>query len=154
MRKWLVLHTKSSRERQVVETLGARGIETYWPIFYRRSKSGNRPYPKSFFPGYVFARVDPLSPEFTSVPWTPGLRNIVEFGGKVVWVPDELLAQLGEAVEKRDEVKRPPDAFPSTPAAPTNDSPPADWLSSLSDPDLSDSDRLSIFVNEFSQFVG
>ena len=79
---------------------------------------------------------------------------IVEFEGKVVWVPDELLAQLGEAAEKRDEVKRPPDAFPATPTAPTSDSPAADWLSTLSDPDLSESDRLSIFVNAFSQFVG
>ena len=33
MRKWLVLHTKSSRERQVMEALEARGIETYWPVF-------------------------------------------------------------------------------------------------------------------------
>ena len=64
------------------------------------------------------------------------------------------LVLLGEAAEKRDEVKRPPDAVPATPTAPTSDSPAADWLSTLSDPDLSESDRLSIFVNAFSQFVG
>jgi len=40
--------------------------------------------------------VDPNSAAFLSLAWTPGLRSVVRFGGKVAWVPDQVVAHIKE----------------------------------------------------------
>lgn len=96
MRHWLALYTKPRMERQVSEILTGQGVETYLPLVYKYSKHRRRKEPSPFFPCYLFARADPTSPDYPSLRWTPGLRNIVRFGGRAARVPDEVIVQIKE----------------------------------------------------------
>ena len=102
MLKWVALHTKSKRERQVEDALRAKGVETFLPVFHKYTKHRRRMEARPFFPGYMFARVDPSSPELQSLNWTPGLRNVAEFEGEIAWVPDEVVLRIDEFVKEWD----------------------------------------------------
>ena len=93
---WLTLYTKPNMERYVDQVLHSRDIVTYLPLVCEFSKHRQREEPVPFFPCYLFACVDPLSPSFRLLEWAPGLRRIVGFDGQVVCAPDELIAQVRE----------------------------------------------------------
>ena len=103
MQHWLALYTKPRMERQVSEILTGRGVETYLPLIYKYSKHRRRKEPSPFFTCYLFARVDPNSPDFLSLRWTPGLRSIVRFGGKVARVPDEVITRIKERLAQLEQ---------------------------------------------------
>ena len=103
MQHWLTLYTKPRMERQVSEILTGKGLETYLPLIYKYSKHRRRKEPSPFFPCYLFARVDPISPEYLSLQWTPGLRSIVRFGGKVARVPDEVITRIKERLAQLEK---------------------------------------------------
>jgi transcription antitermination factor NusG len=106
MLRWLTLYTKPRLERQVSEVLTARGVETLLPIVHEYSEHRRRPEPSPFFPCYLFGRVEPTSPAYLFLNWTPGLRGIVSFDGKVAWVPDKVISQIAVRVAQWErEVK-------------------------------------------------
>ncbi|MFB0534660.1 MAG: transcription termination/antitermination protein NusG [Anaerolineae bacterium] len=107
MQHWCALYTKPRMERQVSSVLTGRGVETYLPLIYKYSKHRRRQEPSPFFPCYLFARVDPTSADFLSLRWTPGLRSIVRFGGKVARVPDEVVTRIKERLAQLEQVGYP-----------------------------------------------
>ena len=107
MQHWLALYTKPRMERHVDEILTGKGMETYLPLTYKYSKHRRRKEPSPFFPCYLFARVDPTSPDFLSLRWTPGLRSIVRFGGKVAQVPDEIVTRVKERLAQLEQAGYP-----------------------------------------------
>lgn len=100
---WCTLYTKPRMERRVSEVLTGRGMETYLPLIRKYSKHRRRKEPSPFFPCYLFARVDPTSSDFLSLRWTPGLRSIVRFGGKVAQVPDEVIMRIQERLAQLEQ---------------------------------------------------
>jgi transcription elongation factor/antiterminator RfaH len=107
MQHWLALYTKPRMERQVSEILTGKGMETYLPLIHKYSKHRRRKEPSPFFPCYLFARVDPTSPDYLSLRWTPGLRSIVRFGGKVAQVPDEVITRIKERLARLEQTGYP-----------------------------------------------
>jgi len=107
MQHWLALYTKPRMERQVSNVLTGLGVETYLPLIYKYSKHRRRQEPSPFFPCYLFARVDPTSADFLPLRWTPGLRSIVRFGGKVARVPDEVVTRIKERLPQLEQVGYP-----------------------------------------------
>jgi len=103
MQHWYALYTKPRMERQVSEVLTGRGMETYLPLIYKYSKHRRRKEPSPFFPCYLFARVDPTSPDFLVLRWTPGLRSVVKFGGKAARVPDEVVTRIKERLAQLEQ---------------------------------------------------
>ncbi len=103
MQRWCALYTKPRMERRVSEVLTGQGVETYLPLISKYNKHRRRREPSPFFPCYLFARVDPTSADFLALPWTPGLRHIVRFGGKVAWVPDEVIARIKERLAQLEQ---------------------------------------------------
>lgn len=103
MQHWLALYTKPRMERQVNQVLTGQGVETYLPLIYKYSKHRRRKEPAPFFPCYLFARVDPSSAAFLSLAWTPGLRSVVRFDGKVAWVPDQVVAHIKERLVQLEQ---------------------------------------------------
>jgi len=91
---WLTLCTKQNMERHVEEFLSSQGVEAYLPqaeqYIVRRRRKERVP----FFPGYLFAWVEPTSPKYMALTWTPGLKGIVRFDGRVAYVPDEIVAEI------------------------------------------------------------
>ena len=96
MQRWLTLHTKPHKEMQVSELLTAKGVEVYLPTVHKYVVRRRRKETTPFFPCYLFARIDPNSHQYLSLPWTPGLRSIVKFGGEVAWAPDEIITRIRE----------------------------------------------------------
>ena len=96
MQRWLTLYAKPHKEMQVSELLTAKGVEVYLPTVHKYVLRRRRKEATPFFPCYLFARIDSNSHQYLSLPWTPGLRSIVKFGGKVVWVPDEIITRIRE----------------------------------------------------------
>ncbi|MFB0537885.1 MAG: transcription termination/antitermination protein NusG [Anaerolineae bacterium] len=103
MQHWLALYTKPRMERQVSNALTGRGVETYLPLVYKYSKHRRRKEPSPFFPCYLFARVDPTSADYLSLRWTPGLRSIVRFGGRVAQVPDEAVTRIKQRLAQLEQ---------------------------------------------------
>jgi transcriptional antiterminator RfaH len=94
MKSWYALFTKPKREQQVSEILSEKDIETYLPIIRvrRRRRTSERP----FFPRYLFIRVDFNNVGLSEIQWTPGLTDIVSFGGGPTVVPEEIIDRLKE----------------------------------------------------------
>ncbi|MFQ5859547.1 MAG: transcription termination/antitermination protein NusG [Anaerolineae bacterium] len=92
MEAWYALFTKPRCEQQVGEILSAKGIETYVPIIQVRRRGRNVERP--FFPRYMFIRVDFDQVGLSEVRWTPGLTDIVSFGGGPTRVPQAIIRRL------------------------------------------------------------
>lgn len=99
---WVVVHTKPHMEAQVDMMAVKQGIETYLPTVQRYVARRRRREPVPFFPGYLFAKVDLLSPQYMALPWTPGLRSIVKFGGRVAQVPEEIVTRIRERIAQME----------------------------------------------------
>lgn len=101
MHRWHVLFTKPRCERRVGETLAARGVEVFVPLFFHHGKRGTL-LEKPFFPRYVFARLDWEATGVRDVQWTPGLTNVVMFQGQPATMPDEKLQYLRQRLDRLD----------------------------------------------------
>ena len=116
---WFALYTKPHREYAVRDHLDGRQVEVYLPEIRNRTQRRDRPVRRPFFPHYVFARLDLGDGIMAKVPWTPGLRRIVSFGGRPTPIPDEVVAHIRrrlatmadaepeEPFKKGDEVRIP-----------------------------------------------
>ncbi len=102
MEKWYVLRTKPNSEYRVVTALQQHQIETYLPEIkspkaYRQRKKA------SFFPCYLFARVDFSVMPFSKMQWLPGMCRFITFGGeKPVPIPDQVIELIQS---KLDEIE-------------------------------------------------
>lgn len=98
MKSWYALFTKPRCEEQVGEILSEKGIETYVPTIQVRRRG--RDVVRPFFPRYMFIRVDFDEIGLSEVKWTPGLTDIVGFGGGPTRVPEEIIEELQERLEE------------------------------------------------------
>ena len=92
---WYALYTKPQCERIVSQRLQVKGFETYLPpasVLEGHPKTGAQ----SFFPGYLFVRLDLKADPLSSVRWTPGLKHVVRFGERPAVVPNEAIALIRE----------------------------------------------------------
>ena len=92
--RWFALYTKPHKEYAVKDHLADRKVEVYLPEIRTKTQRRDRRGTKPFFPHYLFARLDLDDGIMAKVPWTPGLRCIVTFGGAPAPVPDEIVAHI------------------------------------------------------------
>ena len=110
---WLLVRSKPKREKVVVETLQARGIESYLPRVIEPRTHVRAPQgPVPLFPSYVFARCVP-GERYAAVHYCPGGLGIVRFGALVAAVEDEAVEGLRQREGERGylvygEVRRAP----------------------------------------------
>jgi transcriptional antiterminator NusG len=85
---WYAVWTRSRAEKSVHDQLGAKGVEVFLPTVTRwsRWKDRRKKVDWPLFPGYCFARFDPL--ESLQVLTCNGVATIVSFDGKLAPVPD------------------------------------------------------------------
>lgn len=87
---WIVVRTKTLRERVAADHLRQRGVEPYLPLYLEprwHSKAPRGPVP--LFAGYVFVRCQPLE-HLEAVRYCPGVIRPVFFG--------KLLAAVGQRI--------------------------------------------------------
>jgi transcriptional antiterminator RfaH len=103
MKKWYVVTTKPRNEDRAANNLQQGSIEVLSPkLKLRKFKEGQFIYMvEPMFPGYIFVKFHPID-EFRLVKYTRGIKSIVNFGGRIVPVQDELIdfikARLDEGV--------------------------------------------------------
>ncbi len=84
MEAWYAINTKPHAELRVDQALDVRGFQTYLPMLPPRR--GGHPQP--LFPAYLFVRCELETVGVANLQWIPGLRRIVQFGGRPAVVPD------------------------------------------------------------------
>jgi transcriptional antiterminator RfaH len=92
MSHWYALHCKPHNEAIVHSQLVVAAVETFYPT-YRAPRPGASP-DRSLFPGYLFARVEPLEMQPHLFRWLPGLIGVVAFDGHPAPISDAVINYL------------------------------------------------------------
>lgn len=101
MTEWHLIRTKTGTERTAHEQLKGVVERSLLPLARTEIRQGDRTYQRvsPIFPCYLFAFFN-LGRAARQIRYTPGVRNIVEFGGQAatvpVWVIDELMSRCAE----------------------------------------------------------
>jgi transcription antitermination factor NusG len=92
--KWYALAVKHQHERRTEEALRLKEVETLVPLYRARNRWSDRlkEIHLPLFAGYVFCRFVPA--ERIGLLNTPGVRNIVGFGGKPAAIEDREIAAI------------------------------------------------------------
>jgi transcriptional antiterminator RfaH len=92
MKRWYVVATKPKNEERAANNLEQGNIEVLAPRLkvrkFREGQFFNVVEP--MFPGYIFVKFHPVD-EFRLVKYTRGIKTIVNFGGRIIPVRDEMI---------------------------------------------------------------
>ena len=114
MKRWYVVCTKPKNESRAAGNLAGGKIEVLAPrIKFKKYRDGKFVYvTEPMFPGYIFVKFHPVD-EFRLVKYTRGIKNIVNFNGKIIPLQDELVAFIKNglsednvAVVQKKELKK------------------------------------------------
>ena len=103
---WYCLSSQPKHEHIAAAHLRKQaGVEVFAPLVRYQSVRGKRKVwnTEAMFPGYLFARFD-FQTRAREIRSFHGIRGIVHFGEIFPPVPDELLAQLREAIGEEETV--------------------------------------------------
>jgi transcriptional antiterminator RfaH len=97
---WFCLQAQPKREHIAADHLRQQAdVEVFLPRirFQKRTVRGLVWFTEALFPGYLFARFD-FQRQARQVRHTSGVRGVVHFGDRWPSIPDEVVAELREAV--------------------------------------------------------
>jgi transcription antitermination factor NusG len=97
---WYVLHCKPHKETSVVGQLGFHQIEYYYPTLKVRPVNPRSQKIKPFFPGYLFVQLDLALPSSAILKWMAGTVGLVSFDYQPAAVPDNLVLDIRQRVQK------------------------------------------------------
>jgi transcription antitermination factor NusG len=105
---WYVLHSKPNKEDFVLQQLSICNIDAYYPYLKVQPANPRSRKIKAYFPGYLFVNAD-LDIVGTSVlKWIPGAIGLVDFGGELASVPDELVQAIRFYLERMNNANSKP----------------------------------------------
>ena len=105
---WYVLQSKPNNEELLCEQLRIRQIEVYCPRIKVQPVNPRARKMKPYFPGYLFIRAN-LDVIGTSVlKRLPGAIGLVDFGGELTYVTDDLLYAIRCQVDQANGIEREP----------------------------------------------
>jgi transcriptional antiterminator RfaH len=96
MQQWIVLFTQPQKECVVQGILAGRGLESYLPTVRPTQFRTNRRHAIPLFPRYLFVHVDCAIVAKSSLLWTPGVVNVVSFGGEPAVVDPHVIDLIKE----------------------------------------------------------
>lgn len=94
--RWYCVRTKPKKERMAAASIGSMLLlEVFCPQIRFRRKTVRGPvwFQEAMFPGYVFVKFD-MGEMKRAVAHAPGVLNIPVFDGRVVSIPDTVIASL------------------------------------------------------------
>jgi transcription antitermination factor NusG len=100
MQHWYAIHSKPQKEDFLYAQLALNQIETYYPRLRVSPVNPRARKARAYFPGYLFIRTDLELVSMSFLKWMPGAIGIVNFDGEPAPVPDGLLQDLRQRVEK------------------------------------------------------
>lgn len=101
MKHWYVVNTKPRNEERAATNLANGGVEVLAPkLKLRKYKDGKFVQViEAMFPSYIFVRINPVD-EYRLVKYARGVKTIVNFGGKIVPLPDEMIDFIRSRLDK------------------------------------------------------
>ena len=92
MKRWFVVNTKPKNEDRAAGNFLNGGFDVLAPkLRLRKYKEGRFMYfIEPMFPGYIFVKFHPVD-DYHLVKYTRGVKTIVNFGGKIIPLQDELI---------------------------------------------------------------
>jgi transcriptional antiterminator RfaH len=93
------MQTKLRKEPIVFEQLCIRKIEVYYPRIQVESTNPRACALRSYFPGYLFVRVDLGQIGPNTLQWIPGTVGLVGYGSEPIDVPDNLISVIRKKVD-------------------------------------------------------
>lgn len=102
--QWYVMRSKPNKEDFLYEQLRIRKINTYFPCIKVQPANPRARKRKPYFPGYLFIRADLDAIGVSTLKWTPGSLGLVDFGGQLASVPDDVLEKIKHQVERANEL--------------------------------------------------
>jgi transcription antitermination factor NusG len=100
MMRWYVIRSKPLKEDFLYEQLSAHEVEAFYPRLKVKTVNPRARQVRPYFPGYLFAHLDPCDQLFSSLQWMPGAVGIVAFGGEPASVSDGLIHAIAQRVDK------------------------------------------------------
>jgi transcription antitermination factor NusG len=97
---WYALHSKPHREDALWHHLQAEGYEVFYPCLRVNPVNRRSRKVRSYFPGYLFVRVDMTSVGVSTFRWMPCAIGLVCFGGLPAPVPNVLIEAVSLNVER------------------------------------------------------
>ena len=77
-----------------------REIETYYPRLHVQPVNPRALKVKPYFPSYLFIRTDLQTIGISTLQWLPGAIGLVDFGGELATISEDLLQVIRSKVER------------------------------------------------------
>lgn len=100
MLTWYVMRSKPNKEELLHEQLCLRQIESFYPRISVQPVNPRSLKTKPYFPGYLFIRTNLEVVGISALQWMPGAIGLVDFGGLLADVSDELLEAIRRKVDR------------------------------------------------------
>lgn len=97
---WYAYQSKPNKEDALVEQLRSRDIETYYPWIRVNPVNPRSRRSRSYFPGYVFIKVDLGEIGISALQFMPFARGLVSFDHEPAVVPEHLLSAIRKRVDE------------------------------------------------------
>ncbi len=100
MLTWYVMRSKPNKEELLYQQLLLREIDTYYPSIQVHPVNPRSLKIKPYFPGYLFIRTNLEIVGISTLQWLPGAIDLVNFGGELATISDELLQAIRRKVDR------------------------------------------------------
>jgi transcription antitermination factor NusG len=98
--RWYVLSSKPSKEEILLRQLQSQSYEVFYPRYFTSNGNTGKLQVKSYFPSYIFVRLDLDSVNLSTFQWMPNSEGMVCFENRPAYVPDILIDAIKRHVEK------------------------------------------------------
>jgi len=108
--RWYVVQTQPHREHLAAEHLAKQSFEVFLPRQRKTVRHARRLTERlvSYFPGYLFVRLDLATQRWRSINGTFGVRSLIMAGERPVPTPVGLVESLRERADARGCLAPPP----------------------------------------------
>jgi transcription antitermination factor NusG len=98
MRQWFVLRSKPNKEALLHKQMEAYGVEAFLPQLTVNPVNPRARKARPYFTGYLFVNLDLQATGYSFLQWMPYSLGLVNFGGEVAFVSDELIRTIKKQV--------------------------------------------------------
>ena len=97
---WYAMRSKPHKEALLFSQLKADQIKTFYPVLRVKPVNPRARKERPYFPGYLFVHVDLEKKGFSALNWIPGANGLVTCGGEPTAIPDHIVEEIRQRVEK------------------------------------------------------
>jgi transcription antitermination factor NusG len=104
--RWYALCSKPHKERVLWRQLKSKGYEVFYPRLRLPVRNPGGLKYKSYFPGYLFVKVDFKRVGLSNFQWMPNSEGLVCIDGLPAYVPDNLIEAIQRHLNELNSTSR------------------------------------------------